>query len=416
MNEFSSVGLQTVFDAEVGTPELVDAVAGEVPRIRDVMESLRKSLPLVPHSGVGPIGSSGFFRLPNHYRSVSFILPAAPSSDVERSPGVIVFKGTEPLLRDFPEYFDWMLRAPFRGSALPLGLHFSLDMKLPPGAMWIEECIAEQTVSSKLQHLYLNRYRRLARLPVPLFVFRMTPQQNARYEEIIRSRLSCDAIKKIKNKLADGLGVEVYYYPELPVRVADLAVGNVRETFKAALGEEQVADTLGKWAQLMSEMLCLNYMPYAPWHHGMGGCVDPGNVCLDGGFNDLLTLVPFDAIPDEVLFRHSLQASIKMLADSMVALASASIGIALGSEADPGSLATEYAMRTIRDHVFAEEGRGGAVDARLRRFFDSPRVADIFDRLRKNHQDRARSQQFVGRAEVTPAAQERVDSKAVISS
>ena len=51
------------------------------------------------------------------------------------------------------------------------------------------------------------------------------------------------------------------------------------------------------WAQLMAEMLCLGYMPYASWHHGMGGCVDSGNVCIDGGFNDLLTLVPFDAIP-----------------------------------------------------------------------------------------------------------------------
>ena len=54
--------------------------------------------------------------------------------------GAIVFKGTEPLLPDFPEYLDWMLQAQFRASRLPLGLHFALDMKLPPGAMWIEEC------------------------------------------------------------------------------------------------------------------------------------------------------------------------------------------------------------------------------------------------------------------------------------
>src|SRR5690606_2291908 len=139
-----SVALQTIFDAEQGTPGLIDAVAATAPQIRHVMASLRESLPLVPHAGVGPLGRSGFFRIPNRYRSVSFVLP--PDSGAGgASPGVIVFKGTEPLLADFPQYFDWMLDAPFRASALPLALHFPLDMKLPPAAMWIEECVAEQS-------------------------------------------------------------------------------------------------------------------------------------------------------------------------------------------------------------------------------------------------------------------------------
>ncbi len=84
--------MQAVFDAEIGTPELIDAIAAELPQIRDVMAGLRNSLPLAPHSGVGPIGRSGFYRIPNHYRSVCFILPARKKSDP--SPGVIVFKGS----------------------------------------------------------------------------------------------------------------------------------------------------------------------------------------------------------------------------------------------------------------------------------------------------------------------------------
>jgi len=399
----ASAKLQTAFDAESDTPELIEAIAEEVPQLREVMASLRVELPLVPHSGVGPIGRTGFYRLPNHYRSVNYILPPTDASDPASSPGVIVFKGTEPLLADFPAYFDWMLDTPFRSSSLPLGLHFPLDMKLPPAAMWIEECVAEQAVSSRIQQLYLARHGRLAHLPVPLFVFRMTPQQNARYEAVIRSRIPEDGIKKIQKKLADGLGVEVYYYPELPVRVADLFVRNIRETFSPALAPEQIESTFENWSKLLAEMLCLDYMPYAPWHHGMGGCVDQGNVCIDGGFNDLLTLVPFDTIPDDVLFRRCIFSSIHMLAESMAAMCAASTGMATVQEPDAGQLASTYATERVREHVLAAEREGHAIDGRLRRFFDTPGVADILHVLRRSHQARVRGAQFVVNA--NPRAQ-----------
>ena len=389
--------LSVVFDAERGTPDLINALAHDEPYIRGVLADLRQSLPLVPHSGIGPMGR--FYRLPNHYRSVSFMMPRQ-SGDPEASQGVIVFKGTEPLLPDFPAYFDWMLNVPFRASPLPLGLHFPLDMKLPPSAMWIEECKAEQAVASKVQQQYLTRHGRLARLPVPLFVFKMTPEQNERYAQVVSSRLSADAMWKIKNKLADGLGVEVYYYPELPVRVSDLFVGNVRETFKAALTSEQVEATFSSWTTLLAEMLCLGYMPYAPWHHGMGGCVDPGNVCIDGGFNDLLTLVPFDAIPDELLFRRSLQASTQMLADSMTKLAAAAVGIPSVTEGDAVGMATAYITEQLRLHVEACEQEGHTVDPRLKLCFRQPQVADIVQLLRSTHRARGTAPQFVSKAEM----------------
>ena len=391
---------QVVFDAERETPDLIDRLAQEVPHIRQVMTDLRKELPLVPHSGVGPLGR--FYRLPNHYRSVSFLLSPADTEDPESSAGVIVFKGTEPLLPDFAEYLDWMLGAPFRASPLPLGLHFPLDMKLPPAAMWIEECKAEQAVASRLQRRYLARHGRLARLPLPLFVHKMTPEQMGRYEGVIRSRLSDDALWKIRNKLVDGLGVEIYYYPELPVRAADLMVGNVRETFKLALSPQQMVATFESWTKLMAEMLCLDYMPYAPWHHGMGGCVDPGNACIDGGFNDLLTLVPFDAIPDEVLFRRSLQSSINILADSMSTMSAAAVGIPAIMEPDAASVPATYIADRLREFIRNGEGSRHAIDERLKQYFEATVVADIGDMLRKTHKGRGRSAQFMGKAQRLP--------------
>jgi hypothetical protein len=358
-HSFRRASPPSVFDAEFDTPELFRALHQQQPRVRQIMDALRTSLPLPPNAGIGAIGSTGFLRLPNHYRSITFSLSAMSAEGDGPGNGVIVFKGLEPLLDDFSEYFDWMLKAPFRASHLPMGLHFPLDMKLPPAAMWIAECSMEQGVSSELQSKYLSLHGRLARLPVPLFVFRLTPEQQCRYETVIRARLPEDALGKIKAKLGDGLGVEVYYYPDLPVRVADLAIEGVREVFRRALAPAHIDRTYKNWVSLLAEILHLGYMPYAPWHHGMGGCIDPGNACIDGGFNDLLTLVPFSAIPSEVHFRRALLASTRILADSMTGLAAASVGTQNMSDSEVTAVASAFVISRLRDHLEALEVQTG---------------------------------------------------------
>jgi hypothetical protein len=390
-----TTSLTIAFDAEVSTPDVIENIAEKVPQIRDVMASLRNAVPLVPHSGVGPLGRSGFYRLPNHYRSVSYVLPPTDPCNPDSSPGVIVFKGTEPLLPDFPDYVDWMLKAPFRSSVLPLALHFPLDMKLPPAAMWIRECLAEQAVSSKVQQLYLQRYSRLARLPLPLYVFKMTREHVSRYEAVLRSRISEDAMSKCRSKIEDGLGIEVYFYPELPVRVADLFVGNVREMFAEAITPEQVSVVYSEWMKLFADILCLDFMPYAPWHHGMGGCCDIGNVCIDGGFQDLLTLVSFDTIPNDTLFRQCMSASIRMLAESMSAMAAASIGMSSAVESDAGHVATAMIIERIRERIYSHERSGHCINARLKRSLDTPHPGDVIQVLRDVQQNKSVSAQYV---------------------
>jgi hypothetical protein len=400
--------LDVVFDAERQTPDLIDELADAVPHIRDVIGSLRESLPLVAHSGIGPAGS--FYRLPNHYRSVSFLLPPA-GVDPEAAPGVIVFKGTEPLLPDFPLYFDWMLNAPFRSSPLPIGLHFPLDMRLPPAAMWMEECMAEQKVSSRIQQLYLRRHGRLARLPLPLCVLRMTPGQVKAYEECVCSRISAEAFGRFRNKLNDGLGVEVYYYPELPVRVADLFFGDVRNAFKEFLVPGRVEATFSRWARLLAEILCLGYMPFVPWHHGVGACIDAGNACIDGGFNDLLTLVPFETIPGDVLFHRSLHLSVQILSESMTRLSAGCIGLSAVVETDAAVMAVNYLRDNLGSLIRASEHEGHAVDARLKAFFAPPSAADILQLLSATHPGKGRRAQFV-HMEVADLSMQRTQPKA----
>lgn len=395
--ELTHASMPILFDAEVETPQLIDELAKSLPGIRATLATFRKSLPLVAHSGIGPVGRSGYYRLPNHYRSISYLLGGESSDGQRGASGVIVFKGTEPLLPDFPAYRDWMLRAPFRSSALTLGLHFPMEIKLPPGAMWIEECKAEQKISSRIQSDYLKRYGRLARLPLPLFTFKATQQQDACYEQVVRTRLPEDAVRKVEPKLRDGLGVEAYYYPELPVRVADLFVGNVREAFKQALHSGQVTLTIDAWCGLLSELLCLGYSPFTPWHRGMGACVDRGNVCIDGGFNDLLTITEFSSIPDDAALRGCAQGSVKTLAESVLALAAASIGMtsAPAIESDIGALAFEYVARRVGAGVLAEARNGQRVDARLLRYFDEPTIAELLERMAASQISRRAPTQYV---------------------
>jgi hypothetical protein len=366
------------FDAWRDTPELIEALRTGLPMVGDLLEDLRTAaVPLMPSSEVGSFGN--FRRLPNHYRSVCL---AVPGSDGEAGGGgVIAFKGTEPLLPDFPQYLDWMLAAQFRSSYLPLGLHFPLEMKLPPGAMWIEECVLEQRVTSAIQRRYLARHGRLARLPLPLFVFQFTAEQTERYRQLVRHRLSPGAFSRIEAKVADGLGVEVYYYPGAPLRAADLVAMDLNDGLRAMLTADALEATFTDWIQLMADLLALGYMPYAPWNHGMGAYVDPGNACIDGGFNDLLTIVAFDSMPNEDVFWRGLGQSIQMLASSAMAMCTAATGTRPPLQSEPVA-AIAYVTEGLRERIRAEHLSGADLDPRLVRFFERPSVEDLFRQLR----------------------------------
>jgi hypothetical protein len=380
----TTAAVEVRFDAECDSPDVVEALSTRLPKVREILADLRTAaIPIMASSHVGSSGN--FLRLPNHYRSVCF---AVPGSDGEPGGGgSIVFKGTEPLVPDFPQYLDWMLAVPFRSSYLSLGLHFPLEMKLPPGAMWIEECILEQKVTSAIQRQYLAKHGRLARLPVPLFVFQLTAQQTENYRQVVRSRLSPGAFSRIEAKVDGGLGVEVYYYPSLPIRAADLLTMDANEGLRTMLNAEALQATFSDWIQLMAELLDLGHMPYAPWNHGMGAYVDPGNACIDGGFNDLLTVVSFDSITDETLFSRALRQSIQSLASSLTAMCAASTGTKSPTQSEPLAAAVAYVTEGLRGRIRAEHLDKDCLDPRLVRFFEQPSVEDLFRSLRGLQRD-----------------------------
>jgi len=376
----ATVDMIVRFDAQRDTPELFEAASLQLPVLRELMASLRLGIPLVPSSRIGSFGN--FVRLPNHYRSVCFLIPG-PDGELS---GAIAFKGTEPLLPDFPDYLAWMLNAPFRTSSLPLGLHFPLDMKLPPCAMWIDECRHEQEISSRIQGQYLLEHGKLAKLPVPLFVMQLTTAQLERYRDCVRALLPTMAFDRVATKIAAGLGVEVYYYPSLPVRAADLFTMEVKSAYRAVLNAKALERTFNHWIELMADLLALGYMPYAPWHHGMGAYVDPGNACIDGGFNDLLTIVPFDSIPNGQLLWVSLDQSIHLLAHSILTMCAGATGMMPPAQPEQFPAAVAYVNSRLRRYV-RSRAHSARVDARLVRVLESPSVEDVCRHLRETQRD-----------------------------
>jgi hypothetical protein len=220
-----------------------------------------------------------------------------------------------------------------------------------------------------------------------LFVFELRPEQVHRYTDVVRARLSKAAFTRIEAKISGGLGVEVYYYPNLPVRAADLFFNEIRTSCASALTSQALEETFSDWIGLMAEMLHLGYMPFAPWNHGMGGCVDPGNACMDGGFNDLLTIVPFDSIPGELLFWRSLSISIQMLAGTIAAVCAIATGSSSPSAADLPASSLAYVTERLRSNVRSARCACGGVDSRLLRFFETPSVEDVFRHVREQHRD-----------------------------
>ena len=317
-----------------------------------------------PHAAAGRTGQ--FFRLPRHNRSVCCAIEEAADPARLCDSDVIVFKGTEPLLDDFADYLQWMMGAPFRGSEAPVGLHFPLVLKMPPGAMPIDECRREQRVTTAVHAAHVKRYGQLARAPVPLFVHELSRVEVDGYLEEARCQLMPQAFERIEGRACAGLGVEISYYPAAPIRVVDLGEPPIRRML-GRQGDASFTDgTNRRWA----ESLALGYMPYVPWNNGWGSPVDMGNACVDGGFSDLLTLTPFASIPSPRLFHASLHASLEIFAQTVATLC-ASLDLAPAGRVDPLLVARVHAyLRPMLVRHLHDEDAASRVDPRLLSHFE----------------------------------------------
>ncbi len=361
-----------VFDAERDSPHVVAALEISCPGIREILSRLREKLPLAPDCAPRLDGS--IMRLPSHYRSVCVALEDS-GPDLPLYSSVIVFKGTEPLLEDFSSYLEWMLAAEFGTRELPVGLHFPLALRMCPGSVPIDECRREQRVTTAVHTAHLQRFGSLAHAPVPLFVHEMPDKDRARYIEHIERVLPSQAFERIEGRARAGIGIEVLYYPALPIRVRDLHSQALAARVLPRIAPEVVESTIVSWAKVFARLLHIGYIPYAPWNQGWGACVDPGNACIDGGVCDLLTLVRREWIENPRVVRQCVLSSVEFFAKTVATFCEVTLG--LGS--DP--VTTALVLLRVRTQLLEQVRKAAApdmeVDPAILSCFEVPSVTEL---------------------------------------
>ena len=372
---FARVPADLAFDAERDRPRLVGAVERRCPSVRAILAGLRRRLPVARHAGEGITGQ--FYRLPGHHRSLCCAIPDLDGPERLWEGDVIALEGTEPLMADFDDYLRWMLTTPFRSGDLPIGVHLPLVADVPPGAMPLDECERAQRLAAALHERQLTLYGELARAPVPLAVHRCSAEDTTRYVEALRRRLPEPAFERAAARARPGCGVSVWYYPTAPIRVDDLRLLAATDPQLGATpeaGEEAVAG----WCRQFARLLHVGFMPFAPWNAARGSCVDTASACIDGGFADLLTLVPFESIPDDGWFRRSLLDSIRRLSHT-VAVFTGALGARPAAPPDPDLdwLSRAFLSPRLLDQLEREAPGGAALDGRISSCFRLDRLEDL---------------------------------------
>ena len=275
---FSAFGSNIVWDLPQASPRLWKRLQKENPALTGLLPKLTKN---IPHQVVPTVGNfDPYVRPHRHWRAFYHkVDEALPDS------GWLAFKGTEPAARDlsplveamlqFRTVFRWSIaqpNAPATADAalLPLLERYALLEHKVPTATLLREALDEARLGLTLQEASIERYGTLAHLPLPLLVHRFPEEIGQRLKHVLEPHLSPAAVQAVHQEIEHGLGVLVYWYPNLPHRIAYVEVPPVgldmllqkRLGALAALADPQSA--VEGWISGLAKMLCLALWPRIP--------------------------------------------------------------------------------------------------------------------------------------------------------
>ena len=303
------------------------------------------------------------------YVSPTWLGGGAPAGDV------IAIKGMEPATGDFETALEGLRRPCY--SPHSISEHLVFEEHKVPGSVTISEAQREAERAATIQSEHWRHFGELARLPMPLFVFRHALDTKERVLAALERELSEPAFHRASRSLADGLGVYVYRYPAPPVRVRDLesmlAGLDFRQRMFALLTICDPELLIRRWTTTFVRILYLGHLPATLASLRTGACCQPQNACLDGGFVDLDSLTPFSALPDDRAIYAALQISLDRLVETVHALL---------AESDPSAKSVEphrVDRRFVEQHVltlineaFATQARSTlTLDPHVRSYFNS---------------------------------------------
>ncbi len=367
------------FDLRDAVPDVFAALGREAPHVLPVLDGLRTGdVPLMANSAPGEHGA--LYRMKGHNRSVCFALTGdKPSSDV------IVFKGSEPLLPDFDDYLRWMTGTQFGAWPRPLAEHFPLFEGKAPGTLLLGEAMAEATTAADVQARHLAHYGTLMRMPVPLLVWKLGPEESALTIARLERHVSAMAFERLGAHLREGIGIFAYYYPGPPVRAH--AVGRSAHMWPAPAALAAPANLLERavpgWVTIGARLLWLGLLPTTPLSWRLGDIFDPNNVCLDGGVCDVGSIHPITPETGDGFFVRSIVMSMGGLRMAIARAFNVGLGeLPASYEQDMTSFyLTDFVKRAMERALDAESRPNLSLDPRLRLTFGSgkslPEIMEI---------------------------------------
>jgi len=236
--------------------------------------------------------------------------------------GVLVFKGTELFSSDYREVIQeaWHKREFERFSAMDHyaivedEVYLGLTKRVAVGG-------ARRTWAWVSAHTDI--FRELPRTPFPLLVLEVPDKVTQQFGEVllplVSDRLQFSARKKVEGLLRDGLGIYVYYYPGIPIRLAH-ALGSFPGSFGVDTGHAaplafDIDAAVASWTDMFARMLVAGFVPTTPIH--TGNCLQSQNVVIDGGFCDVDSVETISSLPHTRDLASALSTSLTELTQTV---------------------------------------------------------------------------------------------------
>ena len=255
-----------------------------------LVDEIANACPYAETTGV--FDGAHYFRPAGHARS--FYLRLEDS-------GVVAFKGTEPLSRDYRTVFEQAFhRRPVLDYS-PMD-HFVLREDEVYLAVTAPNAVSCAERSADWVRAYLDRFGELPNTPIPLLVLAIPSTVADEFSDTLMPYLTdrpqLSAQRRVSGLVDSGLAVYVYHFPSTPIRLA-----HARGEFPGAFGvgvdaakrsNFNLDSAVRSWIELFARMLVVGYVPTTAVH--AGHCLQSQNLAISGGFCDIDSIQPLESL------------------------------------------------------------------------------------------------------------------------
>jgi hypothetical protein len=394
-----------LWDLSTAGPDMAQAFSKMHPRVLPVCEAIRKKG--LPHPlKRASMKDDPFVRPSGHGRAFYIDLSTIDQNEPHSaSGGCIAVKGTEAVATNFA---TWMRRLRDQRMYWSFHAHHTLPLQLEaeinnldrwpvleqkvPGVLTQAEALGESSIAFEYQKAHLKRYGEFAHLPIPLLVYEWPEEVCARVGSDLMPLLSKRAAGIVQHKLEAGIGIYVYFYPSIPIRLlasVDLYEGPGLTLDKNFLYKERMSKVTSDnrdvprivegWTKLLVQMMALGYLPKNPASLLTADCMQPWNVCMDGGWVDFDSVVSIQNLLDEKEINDVVRRSVRSLAINIGCLMAGKA--ALSVDFRDRFVEIDWLVMNEVSRRILEEDRMRGVDERLLKIFAPSGLHSGLDRL-----------------------------------